>query len=344
MVREDGVVATNRHVIDGAASLKILSSNGKELAFEGVLYSPIAADIALLKVAASGIPALSLEKVKNPVVGESVAVVGSPLGLDGTLSTGIVSAVRRDDGTASGMSGGPSEIGVIQISSPISPGSSGSPVVNERGHVIGVATASLSGGQNLNLALPVRHIRYLLVVAGDLEPIPVWSAFPKSEKSVTKRAEPESSAPSEPSPEELENIAAGVALAYLRFGDSGAPRGQGVSWYSDPIEYFDQGLISLEKAISLERAYESKWPFRMHVTLDEPYVELMETGRYGVEVTSAFAISDNKKQFKQMRVTTGFVVELFSKPKIVAVRTVESETKILNKFQFRKLVEQMMRE
>jgi len=101
----------------------------------------------------SGVPFLNLGEEDASEVGQRVAVIGSPLGLDGTLSEGIISAKRKlDDGPL-----------WLQISAAVSPGSSGSPVMNAKGEVIGVATMVLTGGQSLNFAVPIGVPRKLLV-------------------------------------------------------------------------------------------------------------------------------------------------------------------------------------
>ena len=88
----------------------------------------------------------------GPSEGERVAVIGNPLGFDGTISDGIVSANRTDK----------NGVDLIQITAPISHGSSGSPVVNSHGEVLGIATMIFSGGQNLNFAVSAREIAKVL--------------------------------------------------------------------------------------------------------------------------------------------------------------------------------------
>jgi S1-C subfamily serine protease len=102
-------------------------------------------DIAVLQSDIDQQPFLSLGDSRLAEVGERIAVIGSPLGFDGTLSEGIISA-KRDAG---------GERKWLQITAPLSPGSSGSPVLNARGEVIGVATMIASGGQALNFAIPI---------------------------------------------------------------------------------------------------------------------------------------------------------------------------------------------
>ena len=103
--------------------------------------------MALLKVEAPAnqVRPLSLDRT-SPQEGESVVIIGNPFGLEGSVTNGIVSAVRDIPGFGR----------IIQITAPISPGSSGSPVVNMQGQVIGVATLQITGGQSVNFAIPVR--------------------------------------------------------------------------------------------------------------------------------------------------------------------------------------------
>src|SRR5437762_9653626 len=145
-------IVTNRHVIDGAYRAEVHLSSGSNFPVKNVLAVDAEADIALLKVEPppSLVRALSLERT-SPQEGESVVVIGNPFGLEGSVTNGIVSAVRDIPGFGR----------IIQITAPISPGSSGSPVVNMRGQVIGVATLQITGGQSVNFAIPSERIAQL---------------------------------------------------------------------------------------------------------------------------------------------------------------------------------------
>ena len=149
-VSED-VLATNAHVVEGAGggSAKLV---GKAQTFQilGVLAVDRHADLALLKVAKKA-PSLELSQDSIPAVGDNVYVIGNPLGLEGTFSAGIVSGVRTIGKDS-----------IIQMTAPISPGSSGGPVMNSRGEVIGIAVATFKEGQNLNLAVPVSYLARML--------------------------------------------------------------------------------------------------------------------------------------------------------------------------------------
>ena len=145
-------VVTNRHVIDNAFRAEVHSYNGSVYQVKGVIAVDAEGDLALLRVDAppNQVRPLLLDKT-SPQEGESVVVIGNPLGLEGSVTNGIVSAVRDI----------PTFGRIIQITAPISPGSSGSPVVNMQGQVIGVATLQITGGQSVNFAIPSERISQL---------------------------------------------------------------------------------------------------------------------------------------------------------------------------------------
>ncbi|HZJ43416.1 MAG TPA: trypsin-like peptidase domain-containing protein [Pyrinomonadaceae bacterium] len=147
-------IATNRHVIEGAYRAEIHASSGNVYPVKGVLAVDAEGDIALLKidVPIAPIRPLPLDKT-SPQEGESVVVIGNPLGLEGSVTNGIVSAVRDI----------PTFGRIIQITAPISSGSSGSPVVNMQGQVIGIATLQITGGQSVNFAIPSERISQLQI-------------------------------------------------------------------------------------------------------------------------------------------------------------------------------------
>src|SRR5215470_16222379 len=145
-------IVTNRHVLEGAFRADVHAANGAVFPVRGVLAVDAEGDVALLKIdpPAPPIRALPLDKT-SPQEGESVVVIGNPLGLEGSVTNGIVSAVRDI----------PTFGRIIQITAPISSGSSGSPVVNMQGQVIGIATLQITGGQSVNFAIPSQRISQL---------------------------------------------------------------------------------------------------------------------------------------------------------------------------------------
>ncbi len=151
-------VITNRHVIERSNRVEIHLIDGKKFVAKGVLAIDGEGDLALLQVDVPPNSVAALPLVQNaPQEGESIVVIGNPFGLEGSVSNGIVSAVREIPGYGK----------IIQITAPISPGSSGSPVVNMRGQVIGVATLQAAEGQSINFAVPSARIAQLKI--GDLQ-------------------------------------------------------------------------------------------------------------------------------------------------------------------------------
>ncbi len=151
-ISQNGDIITNYHVIQGASSAEVKTSDGKTYPITYIVAEDEQSDIIRLSVDVPSKYVLPLSLSKAiPEVGERILVYGSPLGLEKTVSDGIVSAVREipDFGK------------IVQITAPVSPGSSGSPVLNMQGEVIGVATFQMVEGQNLNFAIPSERITNL---------------------------------------------------------------------------------------------------------------------------------------------------------------------------------------
>ena len=154
-VSQNGDVITNYHVIQGASSAEIKTADEKTYPVTYIVAGDEQNDIIRLSV---NIPSqyvylLSLSKT-IPEVGERIIVYGSPLGLEKTVSDGIISAIREIPGYGK----------LIRVTAPISPGSSGSPVLNMQGEVIGIATFQFIEGQNLNFAIPSERIANLNLI------------------------------------------------------------------------------------------------------------------------------------------------------------------------------------
>jgi tetratricopeptide (TPR) repeat protein len=148
-VDQEGDVVTNSHVLQGASRAVVRTADGKEYAVQRVLAEDKEGDLVRVSVEISKEAVRSLPvRAELPEVGERIIIIGTPLGLDQTVSDGIVSAVR--DVPAFGK--------IIQVTAPISPGSSGSPVINMKGEVIGIATFFVVAGQNINFAIPGERI------------------------------------------------------------------------------------------------------------------------------------------------------------------------------------------
>jgi len=164
-INQQGDVITNRHVLEGSGRAEIKTASGKVYPLEEILAEDKEGDIIRFSVKIPAQEAIPLSLSKSiPEVGEKVIVIGSHLGLEKTVSDGIVSAVR--DIPAFGK--------ILQITAPISPGSSGSPVVNMKGEVLGVATFQRVKGQNLNFALPGERINKL--ITSKAKTVAEWNA------------------------------------------------------------------------------------------------------------------------------------------------------------------------
>lgn len=143
------IIATNMHVIGGASSVKAKYLSGKVATITTISGIDPDHDVVLLE---SPVHQMDLPlQLSSPDVGEPIVVIGNPKGLEGTVSTGIVSGIRRDK-TAT----------YYQITAPISPGSSGGPVIDQDGQVIGISTFTITQGQNLNFAVPAIYVDQLL--------------------------------------------------------------------------------------------------------------------------------------------------------------------------------------
>ena len=152
VVREDGWIATNLHVIAGARELMVVLPDRTEYRVREVLAIDEKRDLAIIGVQATKLPRLTLGDSDAVRAGDPVVAIGHPLGLEDTVSNGLVSAVRILDPSVT----------VLQISAPIAPGSSGGPLFNDQGQVIGIAAAVSRQGQNLNFGVPVSYLKRLM--------------------------------------------------------------------------------------------------------------------------------------------------------------------------------------
>ena len=158
IISRDGLILTNNHVVDGAEKIAVKLSDGSE--FEGkVVGRDDRTDIAVLKIdAKKSLPTARLGNSEQIQVGEWVIAVGNPFGLDNTVTSGIVSAKGRHIGA------GPYD-NFIQTDVPINPGSSGGPLIDLRGEVVGINTAILSqngGNIGIGFAMPINLVKELL--------------------------------------------------------------------------------------------------------------------------------------------------------------------------------------
>jgi S1-C subfamily serine protease len=156
-VVKSGYIATNFHVIDRMQpklSRVSVPNSKKEYLIQRVVATDKDYDLAIIRCMQLRLIPVTLGNSNKLQVGEKVFIMGNPHRYYGTFSEGIISAIRDDDFKGKDEK--------IQVTAPVSPGSSGSPIVNVNGEVIGVITSQATKGQNLNFASPINPIRYML--------------------------------------------------------------------------------------------------------------------------------------------------------------------------------------
>jgi tetratricopeptide (TPR) repeat protein len=157
-IDKKGQVVTNYHVLKEGSRSEINTSDGQSYPVKAVIAEDSEGDLIRVLVETPGEKITPLPLSPGlPQVGEKIFIMGTPLGLEKTVSDGIVSAIREIPGFGK----------IIQVTAPISPGSSGSPVLNMKGEVIGVATFFIMAGQNLNFAIPGERISKMIVGQGE---------------------------------------------------------------------------------------------------------------------------------------------------------------------------------
>lgn len=148
ILSSDGLVMTNAHVVDGADEVLVTLTDKREFKAK-IIGTDKRTDVALVKIEATGLPAVKIGDITRLKVGEWVMAIGSPFGLENTVTAGIVSAKQRDTGDY---------LPFIQTDVAINPGNSGGPLINMRGEVVGINSQiySRSGGfQGISFAIPI---------------------------------------------------------------------------------------------------------------------------------------------------------------------------------------------
>jgi len=149
-INKTGDIATNHHVLEGSVKAIIKILDGQKGEVIEIIKDDPKLDLLIARTSMENTTSLPFGDSDTVIVGEDIIVIGNPAGLEGTISKGIISGIRKAEG-----------IKFIQLTAAISPGSSGGPVFNLSGKVIGVATAYLDFGQNLNFAMPVNYLKNL---------------------------------------------------------------------------------------------------------------------------------------------------------------------------------------
>ncbi|MGA8149684.1 MAG: trypsin-like peptidase domain-containing protein [Terriglobales bacterium] len=241
LVSADGEIVTNYHVIKEAHSAVVKLSNGAFFPVNGVLAFDADKDLAIIKVDGKNLRFLTLGDIDRLHVGDHVVAIGSPLGLEGTVSDGIVSALRD---VASKK--------WIQTTTPVSHGNSGGPLLDMNNHVVGVITwgVNLELGQNLNFAAPCNEVTELLVTA-------------------RQQAKPLDSVASK-----RNGLTDGAAWTSLTSGRDYTIRQDGeylyMDWVSIPPEIKTAGGFSRSE---LKKSTEGKWLGKAHARLPCTYTK-----------------------------------------------------------------------
>jgi len=148
IIKPDGIIVTNHHVVANAKAMAVKLPSGEVYKNVYLLSSDPENDLAFLKIEAVDLPTIQLGNSNNVQVGEEVLLIGAPQGLEQTVSNGLISGVRIDNG-----------IRVLQTSAAASPGSSGGPLLNRSGDAVGVMSFKVVNGENLNFVIPINYVR-----------------------------------------------------------------------------------------------------------------------------------------------------------------------------------------
>jgi hypothetical protein len=152
IIAQDGKIVTNLHVIRELKTATVQLANGQVYDSLSVLATDERRDLAIVRVSGFNLPFLNLGNSDSVTVGEPMVIVGSPRGLEGTVTAGILSSIRDlGDGST-----------VLQTDASVNPGNSGGPLVNNKGQAVGVVSFQLNSAQGLNFAIPINYVRTLL--------------------------------------------------------------------------------------------------------------------------------------------------------------------------------------
>ncbi|WGV27056.1 HhoA/HhoB/HtrA family serine endopeptidase [Halotia branconii] len=155
IIDSSGRILTNSHVVDGADTVTVTLKDGRT--FDGkVLGEDPVTDVAAIKINANNLPILALGNSDALQPGEAVIAIGNPLGLNNTVTSGIISATGR---SGSDIGASDKRVDYLQTDAAINPGNSGGPLLNDRGQVIGMNTAIIRGAQGLGFAIPINTVQ-----------------------------------------------------------------------------------------------------------------------------------------------------------------------------------------
>ncbi|MGO4885074.1 MAG: trypsin-like peptidase domain-containing protein [Bryobacteraceae bacterium] len=242
-VLRDGLVVTNEHVVSGGRS-GYCRLAGKSVSYQiaGTVAVDIAHDLAIMAIDGLRAPALPIGDSGQLAAGDTVYVMGNPEGLEGTFSQGIVSAIRDIRGER-----------MLQITAPVSPGSSGGPILDGGGNVVGIAEATFKEGQNLNLAIPSSRL-VVLSATISANVVPLWHQAARAEARSTARPGSQASVPrSGTEVKDLQrageqgDVSAQFSLGRAYLTGEGVPKdlAEAFKWYHKAAEQGDASAESM---------------------------------------------------------------------------------------------------
>ena len=312
-ISSDGMAVTSYHVIQRASHLAARTNEGAVFQFERLVAHPQGVDLAILKFSADGTPFLNLGQSTDAVEGQRVLVIGSTEGPEGAVSEGKISAFRANRS-------------MIQITAPNPPGSSGSPVINELGQVIAIATMINTEGQNFGFAIPVEDVE-LALVAPENEPT-IESEMAKPRPSVAPET-PSEHPPVDQTPpnppqanpnETAESLLRAAATEYILSGGSPSLDRE-MTLYANHVDYYDQGAKSADEIRADLSRLRERWPSRRYEVSDivrTQYDSKKDVGT--VIVHYSFEVSNGAKR-KTGEVETFLVFDSVSKqPRVILVK------------------------
>jgi S1-C subfamily serine protease len=156
IINSNGLILTNKHVVNiSGASYTVITNDGKKYSAQVLARDPVQ-DLAVVKINASGLPALTVGDSANLQIGQTVIAIGNALGqFSNSVSKGVISGLSRSITASEGSGSSETLSQVIQTDAAINPGNSGGPLLNLAGQVIGVNTAIVQGAQNIGFAIPI---------------------------------------------------------------------------------------------------------------------------------------------------------------------------------------------
>ncbi|HXO97793.1 MAG TPA: S1C family serine protease [Chthoniobacterales bacterium] len=283
-ITSEGLLLTNYHVIKNARTVGARTPSGAYYPFTGDWIRLPNVDIAMLKFKANDVPYLLLDSNVQVEEGERVLVIGSPEGLQGTVSDGLVAAIRENGQ-------------YIQITAPISHGSSGSPVLNEQGQVIGVATSMLVDGQNLNFAISSGAIGLAMNE---------WAS-----NTASAKATPERKSNAAELSEHTQTVIEQFVVDYIKAGES-ADVNQRNQYFAPVVSrFYEHTNYSRSQIRTSDQQYYRKWPVRSYLLIGGTFA-VQEDGDL-IYVTQVFSwtvmnphqrLSGKSKLFCTMRFST----------------------------------------